>query len=669
MFGSLLIANRGEIACRVIRTARRMGLRTVAVYSDADAGALHVAQADSAVRIGPAPARESYLDIDAVVAAAVQARAEAVHPGYGFLAENPAFAEACAEAGLVFVGPSPETIRAMGDKAAAKALFAAAGVPVVPGYHGDDQDDGRLEKEAAGIGFPLVVKATAGGGGRGMRVIAEPAEFHDGLNSARREAAAAFGDDRVMLERFIAEPRHIEVQVFGDRHGRLVHLFERDCTLQRRHQKVVEEAPSPQLDEKTRRAMARAAVTAARTVGYVGAGTVEFIAAPMGAFHFLEMNTRLQVEHPVTELITGTDMVEWQLRIAAGEPLPASQREIRRRGHAIEARIYAEDPARDFLPAPGRITHLRPPPTSRTLRFDTGVKAGDEVGTHYDPLLAKLVVCAEDRKAALDRMARALEELDLAGVVTNQRFLAALVRHPEVAANRIDTGFIERRLGELLPCPPAADATTVALVALGVLALRAERTRDAARRSADPHSPWSHVDGWRLADFVPQALTLRDGSQEVTVTGRWRGDLWELQLPHGTVRAKARLGPEGELEAEIEGRRRNACFLEQGPGRFLLMRQGGRAEFVVPDPHSLDAGGEAAGGGLRAPMPGRIVKTLVAEGDSVAAGQALVVLEAMKMEHTIRAPAEGRVVQLNCASGDQVEEGLELLRLADTAGE
>ena len=449
MFSKILIANRGEIACRVIRTARRMGIATVAVYSDADAGALHVAMADAARHIGPPAARESYLNIDAVVTAARDSGSQAVHPGYGFLSENADFAEACVAAGLVFIGPPAEAIRAMGSKAAAKAQMQAHGVPVVPGYHGDEQDQARLAAEAERIGFPVLIKASAGGGGRGMRIVEKADDFARALDGAKREAAGAFGDDRVLLERYLEEPRHIEVQVFGDHHGNIVHLYERDCSIQRRHQKVIEEAPAPGLDSKRRHAMGQAAVEAARAVGYVGAGTIEFI-AEADAFYFMEMNTRLQVEHPVTEAVTGLDLVEWQLRVAAGETLPFQQEEILQRGHAIELRLYAENPDRGFLPATGILHGLRFP-EGEGVRVDTGVREGDAVTPFYDPLIAKIIAYGENRETARLRLVRALGDTAVLGLATNLGFLARVVTDADFAAGALDTGFIERRRETLLP--------------------------------------------------------------------------------------------------------------------------------------------------------------------------------------------------------------------------
>jgi 3-methylcrotonyl-CoA carboxylase alpha subunit len=483
MFDSILIANRGEIACRIARTARGMGIRTIAVYSDADAGAMHVAACDEARRIGPAPPRESYLNGEAIISIARATGAQAIHPGYGFLSENAAFAEAVGAAGLVFIGPPPVAIRAMGSKSEAKLIMGRAGVPLVPGYHGKEQDDVRLAREADAIGYPVLIKASAGGGGTGMRVVDKRDEFASALAAARREAKSSFGDDAMLLEKYLTEPRHIEVQVFADAHDHCVHLFERDCSVQRRHQKVLEEAPAPGMRRERRSEMGAAAIAAAKAIGYVGAGTVEFIVDRSDAFFFMEMNTRLQVEHPVTEMITGLDLVEWQLRVAAGEALPLEQRQIEMRGHAIEARIYAEDPARGFLPSIGRIVHLRAPTPSMQVRIDTGVRAGDEISHYYDPMIAKLVVWGEDRGAALRRLRNALAAYQVVGVATNISFLQRLIAHHAFADAQLDTGLITRHHDALFPPAAPPDETTLAIAALAELA----RPRDEAGAGANKH--------------------------------------------------------------------------------------------------------------------------------------------------------------------------------------
>ena len=664
MFEKILIANRGEIACRVIRTARRLGVRTAAVYSDADAGALHVAMADEAHPIGPAPAAESYLRGEAIIGVARDCGAQAIHPGYGFLAENAGFARACADAGVVFIGPKPETIEAMGDKRAAKALMEAAGVPVVPGYHGDAQDDVALAKAAEEVGFPVLIKPAAGGGGKGLRVVASAAEFDDALAASRREAKSAFGDDKVLLERYLERPRHVEVQVFGDGHGNVVHLFERDCSIQRRHQKIVEEAPAPGLDADLRRAIGEAAVAAARAVAYVGAGTVEFLLSADGAFSFIEMNTRLQVEHPVTEMITGQDLVEWQLRVAAGEALPCAQDALAIDGHAIEARIYAEDPGNDFLPSAGGLDHLRFPAEGGHLRVETGVRQGDSVGVHYDPMIAKLIVWGRDRTAAVERLGAALGGVQVVGVATNVAFLAAVAAHSAFAAGAVDTGFVERHRAEIMPAPEPAPDRALALACLDTLLRRAEDA--STRESRDPHSPWGLFTGWRLNDEARHALRFLDGDAERAVMVRFTAGGYRLDLPGGAVAARGERNDAGDLVAEIGGERVIATVVERGR-EVTVFADGASHRLFHHDP--LDSVGEEAVSDNRvaAPMPGKVVAVKVEPGARVARGAPLMVIEAMKMEHTIAAPADGCVERVNYAPGDRVEEGAELI--AFTAGE
>jgi 3-methylcrotonyl-CoA carboxylase alpha subunit len=661
MFDKLLVANRGEIACRVMRTARRLGVRTVAVYSDADARAMHVAMADEAYRIGPPPARESYLRGDAIVEAARRSGAQAIHPGYGFLSENPGFAEACAREGLVFVGPPAEAIRAMGSKSAAKRIMERAGVPLVPGYHGEDQSPEVLRDRARRIGFPVLVKASAGGGGKGMRVVWDAPSFDAALASARREAMSAFGDDRVLLEKYLTRPRHVEMQVFADAHGNAVHLFERDCSVQRRHQKVVEEAPAPGMTPGLREAMGRAAVAAARAIGYVGAGTVEFLLDADGAFYFMEMNTRLQVEHPVTEMITGQDLVAWQLRVAAGEPLPLAQEQIRLAGHAIEARIYAEDPSHDFLPSTGVLAHLRTPPEGPHVRIDTGVREGDEVTVHYDPMIAKLVVWDADRAGALRRLRAALARYQIVGVTTNIPFLSALAAHPAFAAAEVDTAFIERNRAGLFPDARPAPDDVVALAALDLLLRRSAEAQEAARASADPWSPWHRTDGWRLNRDNHHELTFTEGERVTRVVVRYRPGAYLLELPGGPLLVQGELAADGDLVADLGGARVTATVVHAGDD--LVVMAGGatwRLSFRDPRARRRD---EADAGRLTAPMPGKVVAIMVEPGASVKKGAPLLVLEAMKMEHTITAPRDGRVAQLHFGPGAIVSEGAELLAL------
>jgi 3-methylcrotonyl-CoA carboxylase alpha subunit len=679
MFGSLLIANRGEIACRIARTARRMGLRVVAVYSDADAHAPHVALADEAHRLGPAPARESYLNVDALLEAAARSGAEAVHPGYGFLSENARFAEACAKAGLAFVGPPAAAIRAMGSKSEAKAIMEKAGVPLVPGYHGAEQAPDLLSAEAERIGYPVLIKASAGGGGKGMRVVESPDGFAAALKAAQREAMASFGDDRVLVEKYLTKPRHIEIQVFADGQGNVVHLGERDCSIQRRHQKVIEEAPAPGLTPEKRLEMGEAAKAAAAAIGYVGAGTVEFIAEG-DAFYFMEMNTRLQVEHPVTEMITGQDLVEWQLRVAAGEPLPLGQDEIRLHGHAFEVRLYAEDPARDFLPATGTLAHLRFPPTGPHVRVDAGVGEGDAISVHYDPMIAKLIVWDTTRAAALRRLQGALALTEVVGTTTNLAFLQRLAAHPAFAAADLDTGFIARFSDDLQPPPGAAGHAVLALACLAELLARAEDAAAQAARSPDPWSPWWGTDGWRLNAGTHRQLSfLGEGGEPRAATVHYLPDGFEIGIAEAgvpdavAIDARARLidarrdaagrHAGGRIEADLAGRKVTATAVWQG--RELTLLLDGRAHrLTLVDPLAAAAQDEARDDRLVAPMPGKVVQVLVEAGAAVTAGQPLMVLEAMKMEHTLSAPADGTVAAVRFATGDLVEEGVELIEFS-----
>ncbi len=664
MFDKILIANRGEIACRVARTARRMGIRTVAVYSDADADALHVAVCDEAFRLGPPPPRESYLDGKAIIAIAQRTGARAIHPGYGFLSENETFAAACAHAGIVFIGPPPAAIAAMGSKAAAKNIMGKAGVPLVPGYHGDDQDPRRLAREAAAIGYPVLIKATAGGGGKGMKIVARENEFAAALASAQREAKAGFGDDRVLIEKYLSAPRHIEIQVFADTHGGAVYLFERDCSVQRRHQKVLEEAPAPLMKPEHRRAMGEAAVACAKAIGYVGAGTVEFIAAESfardGAFYFMEMNTRLQVEHPVTEMVTGEDLVEWQFRVAAGEPLPKQQDDLALRGHAIEARVYAEDPDRGFLPSIGTLAHLRAPAAGPAVRVDTGVRAGDAISPYYDPMLAKLIVHGEDRPAALRRLAEALAEYEIVGVATNVAFLKRVVAHEAFVSGNVDTGLIARHQDALFPAAAPVSADALLAVALAeVRSLVASRTAG-ARTSGDPHSPWHAVDPWWV-NSTRHAITMTfaDGDAQHAVEVRRSGDAWSVTLPFGAtaVRVHER---DGRLVIVRPGGEFAATVVPLGEERHVFCH-GDARRLTLVDPLSHAGEEEVHGGHLMAPMSGTVVAVMVKAGERVAKGAPLMILEAMKMEHAITAPAAGVVAAVNFRAGDRVKEGADLV--------
>ena len=659
MFRKILIANRGEIACRVMRTAARLGIRTVAVYSDADRDALHVRLADEARRIGPPPARDSYLNGEAVITAARETGAQAIHPGYGFLSENESFARACAAAGIVFIGPTPESIAAMGDKSAAKDLMEKARVPLVPGYHGENQDAGFLLGRAEEVGFPVLIKASAGGGGKGMRIVRRRAEFEPALASCRREAKSAFGDDRVLIERYLERPRHIEVQVFGDAHGHCVHLFERDCSVQRRHQKVLEEAPAPGMSASRRREMGDAAVAAARAIQYRGAGTVEFIAEQDGRFYFMEMNTRLQVEHPVTEMITGLDLVEWQLRVAAGEPLPMKQDEIALRGHSIEARLYAEDPARDFLPATGRLVHLAFPRTSESVRIDTGVESGAAITPHYDPMIAKLIVWGEDREAALGRLRSALAGCEIAGVATNVGFLARLADSTAFAQADLDTGLIERCRDELFPPQTPAPDQVLAAVAQAELLLERAAARSGAGISSDPHSPWNEVDGWRLNEDSHHDFVFTEGETPYPVTVRFLAAGQRVAISGREYALEGERLADGAFQVRLDGHAFKVRALRQGSDWHLFSDDGYRRLSLRDELHGLDV--DAGGGSLAAPMPGKIVAVMVKAGQKVEKGTPLVILEAMKMEHTIAAPADGVVKEVHFAPGEQVLEGAELI--------
>jgi 3-methylcrotonyl-CoA carboxylase alpha subunit len=665
MFTRILIANRGEIACRIARTARRMGIRTVAVYSDADADALHVHSCDEAFRLGPAAPRESYLNARAILAVAAKSGAQAIHPGYGFLSENEAFAEACAQAGVVFIGPPPHAIAAMGSKSAAKIIMGKARVPLVPGYHGDDQDPGVLAREAAKIGFPVLIKATAGGGGKGMKIVTRADEFATALASAQREAKASFGDDRVLLERYLTSPRHIEIQVFADAHGDAVYLFERDCSVQRRHQKVLEEAPAPGMDAARRRAMGEAAVAAAKAIGYVGAGTVEFIVEQDGTFYFMEMNTRLQVEHPVTEMITGLDLVEWQLRVASGERLPKRQDELAIRGHALEARLYAEDPERGFLPSIGLITHWRMPPESASVRIDTGVREGDLVSPFYDPMLAKLIVWGEDRAVACAEMIAALGQCEVVGVATNIAFLERVVAHEAFANARLDTGLIEANRDALFPAAGAMPDTVLVAAAIAECIGVRESAADAASGSGDAYSPWHDPDAWRLNTVSPGLqFAFADGDERHAVRVAPCGEHdARVALPARAVDVQF-AERDGRLVLEFDGTAIAATVIADGDERHVFV-PGARRRLLFVDPLAHAGEVEVHGGHLTAPMSGAIVAVMVKAGDKVARGAPLIVLEAMKMEHTIVAPADGVVASVNFGVGDRVAEGADLVDLED----
>jgi len=666
VFRKILIANRGEIACRVIATARRLGVATVAVYSDADATAKHVALADEAVRIGPPAAAESYLDGSRLIDAARRTGAEAIHPGYGFLSENPGFVEAVEAAGLAFIGPPAPAIRAMGLKDAAKALMQEAGVPVVPGYHGGTRNPDVLAGEAEAIGYPVLIKARAGGGGKGMRLVERPGAFRGALEGAEREAEAGFGDPTCLIEKYVTRPRHIEIQVFADVHGNVVHLFERDGSLQRRHQKVIEEAPAPGMTPEVRAAMGRAAVEAARAIGYVGAGTVEFIADGSGplrpdGFWFMEMNTRLQVEHPVTEAITGLDLVALQLRVAAGEPLPFAQDDLAIDGHAIEARIYAEDAAAGFLPATGRLDHLRFPAAAAfahaPVRIDSGVREGDTITPHYDPMVAKLIVHGSNRAAALNRLAAALADVHVAGATTNVAFLGALAHNSDFRAGRVDTGLIARDLATLTAEPEPPEAA-IALAAISALGLSQPRS--------DP-DPWASLAGWRLwSDAKQYALLERDGTRlERLVVARGHG---RFAVEGGATTIDLTVEAEGRdaflITREDHRSRAHAVLSRDAVAIFI---DGASFSFGLPDQLADEEEGSASGDVVTAPMPGLVKQVSAAAGASVSRGDALLVLEAMKMEHTLTAPRDGNVAEVLVTEGDQVTDGTVLIALQPEA--
>jgi 3-methylcrotonyl-CoA carboxylase alpha subunit len=669
MIRSLLVANRGEIACRIFRTARKMGIRTIAVYSDADATARHVREADEAVRIGPPPAAESYLDIQAIIRAARACRADAIHPGYGFLSENAQFAQGCRDAGLVFVGPPPAAIAAMGSKSLAKASVRAAGVPVLPGYDGERQDIDHLAARALEAGLPLIVKPAAGGGGKGMRVVHAKEELRDALTAARRLAESAFGDGTLLIERYLPEPRHIEVQVFADAHGHCVHLGDRDCSVQRRHQKLIEEAPAPNLPAPLRESLHAAAVLVARKIGYQSAGTVEFLFDGRD-FYFLEMNTRLQVEHTVTEAVTGLDLVEWQLRVAAGEPLPLAQSQIRIDGHAIEARVCAEDPWRDFLPSAGTL-HLADWPQGGSLRVDAGFAGGDSVPSTYDSLLAKVIAWAPAREQAALRLADALDHTYLAGIHTNERWLGRLLRSRVFLDVRHSVALLDRGAAEF---SSPVEATPAALT-LAALAARHVPHAAASVTAGAPPSPWESSDGFQpnlpariemrlssggrmhwlqltLEDGQPRVVqVLASAEQSAQEDGGTRLDVAGVSVTQSTV------------SAVLDDERHNARWFRQGP-QLHVWSGDAHVEFIIEDPRTQEFTASASSGGLTTPLPGVVSAVAVQEGQAVAAGEVLMVIEAMKMEHSITAPYDGLVRAIHFVRGDRVPEGSELLALS-----
>ncbi|XP_069053446.1 methylcrotonoyl-CoA carboxylase subunit alpha, mitochondrial [Lepisosteus oculatus] len=665
----ILIANRGEIACRVMRTAKRMGLQSVAVYSDADRHAMHVAMADEAYHIGPAASQQSYLSMEKVIDVARKCGAQAIHPGYGFLSENTEFAELCKQEGIIFIGPPSSAIRDMGIKSTSKHIMSAAGVPIIEGYHGEDQSDERLLSEAARIGYPVMIKAVRGGGGKGMRIARTEADFRDQLESARREARKSFNDDVMLVEKFVENPRHVEVQVFGDQQGDAVYLFERDCSVQRRHQKIIEEAPGPGISPEVRRKLGEAAVRAAKAVSYVGAGTVEFIMDSQHNFYFMEMNTRLQVEHPVTEMITGTDLVEWQLRVAAGEALPLKQEEIALRGHSFEARIYAEDPNNDFLPGAGPLLHLSTPRADALTRIETGVRQGDEVSVHYDPMIAKLVVWGEDRSAALKKLRYCLRQYNIVGLSTNIDFLLSLSGHPEFEAGHVHTSFISQHHSQLFPAPSAPCRTALCQAALALILRERELTDHFRGHSSDPHSPFASSSGNRVNILHTRNLTLLQGESKVEIAVTYNPDrTYSMEIGGQVFQVSGDVIREEDasyLRCSVNGvvSRPKLVFLGDTVHLFSME---GSAQVSAPVAKFLaGVGGLAVQAGAVAPMTGTIEKVLVKVGDRVRVGDPLVVMLAMKMEHTIRAPKEGVIKRVFFKEGATANRQAALVELEE----
>lgn len=672
MFSKILIANRGEIACRIIETTKKMGVLTVAVYSDADKDALHVHMADEAVYLGASPSRESYLVADKVIAAAKRTGAQAIHPGYGFLSENADFCRACANEGITFIGPPVEAIEAMGSKSAAKSIMEKAQVPLVPGYHGDDQSEQTIKQAADDMGYPVLLKATAGGGGKGMRQVWSAEEFSEGFAAAKREAMSSFGDDTMLVEKYLTQPRHVEIQVFCDNHENAVYLFERDCSVQRRHQKVIEEAPAFGMSEFLRSKMGESAIKSAQAIGYQGAGTVEFLLDVDGSFYFMEMNTRLQVEHPVTEMISGQDLVEWQLRVAAGETLPRKQEELKLNGHAFEARIYAEDPNNDFLPATGQLSLLKTPVESEHVRIDTGVRQGDEVSVFYDPMIAKLIVWDENREKALQRLAKALREYRIDGVTTNIEFLYNLATTQAFANEEIDTGFIEKNHQAIFHKPSKANdellAKQLPIAALYLVLSLANETKDKAALSNDPQSPWHNTNAWRLNEAHSQTLTLAHNDIEYAIEveqKRHASASYYLISITDENNNQQTFDCQGEINGEeitvtIDGHRSQTVIAQTGE-HISLYQEHGVFSFnrVLPD-YGQNLSDDNHGG-LTAPMNGTMVSVLIAAGEQVKKDQPLVIMEAMKMEHTIKAPSDGIVDEVYFNAGDMVDGGAELL--------
>lgn len=665
MFDKILIANRGEIACRIARTARRMGISTVAVYSAADANAMHVKACDEAYLIGPAPASESYLKADKIIQVAKTSGAQAIHPGYGFLSENADFSRLCQNAGLVFIGPSESSITSMGSKSEAKKLMTDAGVPLVPGYHGDDQDLQTLKVQSEQVDYPQLIKATAGGGGKGMRVVEKRENFEAALASCKREAKASFGDNKVLIERYLTAPRHIEFQLFADTHGNVVHVFERDCSIQRRHQKVIEEAPAPGMTNTLREAMGQAAIDSAKAIDYVGAGTVEFLLDIDERFYFMEMNTRLQVEHPISEMISGVDLVEWQLLVAAGEPLPLKQDQLNIKGHAFEARIYAESPENDFLPSTGTLQYLSTPEPSDNVRIDTGVKQGDEVSIYYDPMIAKLIVWDENRAGAVRQMKKALSNFQILGLTTNVEFLSRLFSHPAFVNAAIDTGFIDKHRTELLPDslvkarPPKE---LLALSCLYVLQRNRYEANAAQAKTADAASPWGDADGWQLNQTSSTSVELDINDNRTVVVAHYGKQKYQMDIDGHSCKVSGRMLDQNVLAGDIDGRKLKAVFVKESQ-KLSVLFDGRVWDIHIHDPLLQTVGNDTEAGGLMAPMPGSVVSVDISIGDAVKKGDSLMVVEAMKMEHTIHAPRDGTIKEIFFSVGEQVTDADALLAM------
>lgn len=665
MFKKVLIANRGEIACRVIETCHRLGIQSVAVYSEAETQARHVEMADEAFYIGKAAPQDSYLQMETILKVATTNGVEAIHPGYGFLSENAEFARHCQNNDIVFIGPSPEAIEAMGSKSQAKHLMEQAQVPIVPGYHGVEQNPRFLQEEANLLGYPLMIKAVAGGGGKGMRLVEKADDFLSMLESAKRETLHAFGDEAMLLERFVTTPRHIEFQVFGDHQGNVVHLFERECSIQRRHQKIIEETPSPFLDETLRQQMGEAAVTAAKAIGYVGAGTIEFIVGVDRVFYFMEMNTRLQVEHPITEMTIGVDLVEWQLRVANQEPLPCQQQEIKQQGHAIEGRIYAENPQNHFFPATGRLHQWVHPAPTANFRVDTGIRQGDEMQIDYDPLIAKLIVWGEDRKKASQHLDNVLAHTGVLGVQTNVSFLQAIARHPQFLKGNIDTLFVDHYLEELLPPEPVPSEWMVWSVGIWNLLQREIQNNKKAQHSSDPHSPWHRNDYWQLNGQGYESLDFQNPQGEkFSIQIRKNQKAYQILLPEKIILVAVKEFAPPFLTLQHEGKQESLMIL-QHESNYLVLDGKDRYPLSQLDPFFVESEGVEAVGQVRAPMPGHVRQVLVKQGDFVKVGQTLLILEAMKMEHRLQAPNEGKVEAIHYPEGEKVDEAVVLITIAE----